>query len=295
MQEIISMLEEDNFYVSRKAIYDDIKTLRDNGYDIQIIKGSTMKYHLLNHSLDLVEAKLLYDFIQSTNFLTSKKSSEISDKILNNISTYQKESIIKTSRKNNSSLTSGHSLYIFNDLQYAISNNYMVSFKYFDITLNKKKKYRKEEKIYVLLPYALVLIQQRYYCIFYSKEHNSFSNYRLDKIDNLSIDKVVHEKIPFDIEEHLSKSFNMFAGKPENITIEFDNELLNVVMDQFGLDLMILDSNEKTFTINLTTTISDNFLSWITQFKTKAKIKDPKNIVARYKEHLLELINHYSN
>ena len=59
MQDIITLLEQEDIFVSRKAIYDDIKVLRENGYDIEIIKGKQMKYHLLNHTFDLIEAKLI--------------------------------------------------------------------------------------------------------------------------------------------------------------------------------------------------------------------------------------------
>ena len=85
----------------------------------------------------------------------------------------------------------------------------------------------------------------------------------------------------------------MFAGKPENITIQFQNELLNVVLDEFGLDLLIIDKSDTHFTINITTTITDNFLSWISQFKNKAKIIAPISIIERYKQHLKDILNTY--
>ncbi|NLC96723.1 MAG: WYL domain-containing transcriptional regulator [Erysipelotrichaceae bacterium] len=293
MQEIISYLENEDIYVSRKAIYNDIKILRENGYEIQIIKGKQMKYYLLNHPLELVDAKLLYDSINSIEFISSNKRKEIIDKLFENISIYQKESILKTSKTNSKSYYNNEFLYILNDIQNAISSNKSVTFKYFDITLNKKKVYRKQQKKYTLVPYALVLINQRYYCIFYSDKYDSFSNYRIDKIDNLIINEQTYEKKPFNLDEYLSKSFNMFAGKKENITIEFHNELLNIVLDEFGLDILITNQNENTFTINITTTISNNFLSWLAQFGEKAKIINPSEIIERYKKHLNQILQLY--
>ncbi len=293
MQDIITLLEQEDIFVSRKAVYDDIKVLRENGYDIEIIKGKQMKYHLLNHTFDLIEAKLIYDSINSINFLSSKTTQSLSNKLLDTMSIYQKELIINSSLKTNSKYNNDKTLYILSDLQNAIINAYLVSFNYFDITLDKQKKYRYNKKQYELLPYALVLIQQRYYCIFYSLQHKSFSNYRVDKIDNLTIKNESLEKMPFNLEEYLSKSFKMFAGKPENITIQFQNELLNVVLDEFGLDLLIIDKSDTHFTINITTTITDNFLSWISQFKNKAKIIAPISIIERYKQHLKDILNTY--
>ncbi len=294
MQDIITLLEQEDIFVSRKAIYDDIKTLRENGYDIEIIKGKQMKYHLLNHSLDLIESKLIYDSINSINFLSPITTQKITDKVLNNISIYQKDSIIKSSKQTTNKYNNDKILYILNDLQNAINSNYLVKFNYFDITIDKQKQYRNNKKQYELIPYALVLMQQRYYCIFYSPQHKSFSNYRVDKIDNLTIINNSLEKIPFNLEEYLSKSFNMFAGNTENITIEFQNELLNVVLDEFGLDVLITNKNSKSFTINLTTTVSNNFLSWISQFGDKAKIKAPNSIIERYKQHLINILEFYN-
>lgn len=72
--EIINLLKEkygiDSF---RTTISDDIQLLKDFGMEIESVRSSTNKYHLVSRSFDLPELKLLIDAVESSKFITKKK------------------------------------------------------------------------------------------------------------------------------------------------------------------------------------------------------------------------------
>lgn len=293
LKDIMYYLENKGISVERKVIYNDIKLLNSLGYEIEIIKGKIMKYHLLNHPIESVEAKLIYDSLNSMNFISKEKTNKIIDSIFNQISIYQKKKIIKNSYIPNKTILNKNFLYILDSLQNAIENDKYVSFKYFDITLGKNKQYRKQKSDYTLIPYSLVLIQQNYYCIFYSEHYKSFSNYRVDRIDELQILEKQAIKIPFEIDKHIQKSFNMFSGLKELIKVEFKNDVFHRIVDKFGYDFTILEKKENSFIASFNISVSNSFFSWITQFGEDAIILSPKNVVDDFKSFLNTLINMY--
>lgn len=290
LKDIIEKLENKGFFIERKTIYDDIKSLKKLGYDIEVVKGSIMKYHLLNHTYDIIEAKLMFDAINSLNFLDQKKIKEISEKFLNQLSVFQKNKILKSSIINQNNISNKNILYNINELQNAIDKNNFVSFKYFDININKQKQYRKQSKKYTLLPYAIILVSQNYYCICYDEKYKNFSNYRIDKMDNIIVEDITSLKIPFDLNDYTGKSFNMFSGNSESVSVEFKNDVSNLVIDKFSWNFIIVEKKENSFIANFNITVSPTFYSWIAQFGTNAKIISPVSVKDDFKSYVKSLL-----
>mgnify|MGYP000656494435 CR=1 FL=1 len=51
----------------------------------------------------------------------------------------------------------------------------------------------------------------------------------------------------FDIGNYSKRTFGMFAGDENTLEIEFDNNLIGVVMDRFGKDIILNSNTENTF------------------------------------------------
>jgi predicted DNA-binding transcriptional regulator YafY len=81
VSEIIDYLEKEGISAERKAIYNDIKTLQDFGMDICREKTGTVTYKLVSRDFELPELKLLVDAVQSSKFITEKKSLELIKKV----------------------------------------------------------------------------------------------------------------------------------------------------------------------------------------------------------------------
>jgi predicted DNA-binding transcriptional regulator YafY len=85
----------------------------------------------------------------------------------------------------------------------------------------------------------------------------------------------------------------MFSGVEKRVTIRFDQELLNVVIDRFGIEVDIKKVDEKYFEITETVYVSPTFLSWVIQFQNKAKIIEPIEVIEEMKQTLEITLKNY--
>ena len=79
---LIEELARYDIRAERKSIYDDMNQLIDFGYDIILVKSRTNGgYYLASREFELAELKLLVEVVQSSKFITLKKSRELIGKI----------------------------------------------------------------------------------------------------------------------------------------------------------------------------------------------------------------------
>ena len=64
-----------------------------------------------------------------------------------------------------------------------------------------------------------------------------------------------------------------------DVSIMFDNELVGVVYDRFGVNVPIIKTDNKHFVCNVKVAVSPHFLSWIISFGGKARILSPDSVV----------------
>ena len=82
MQEIMEALAAYDITAERKSIYADLEEIRNLGIDIVgEQKGKSYLYHVAGRQFELAELKLLVDAIQSSKFITAKKSRELIKKL----------------------------------------------------------------------------------------------------------------------------------------------------------------------------------------------------------------------
>ncbi|MBR4754398.1 MAG: WYL domain-containing protein, partial [Lachnospiraceae bacterium] len=90
MPEIQEYLEGYGVTADRKSLYDDLESLRVLGLDIIGEKtGKNFTYHVGSKQFDIAELKLLVDAIQSSKFITEKKSNELIKKITGRASDFE--------------------------------------------------------------------------------------------------------------------------------------------------------------------------------------------------------------
>ena len=80
--QIIAYLKSHDITAERKTIYSDIEALRDFGLDIiQVSEGNNHGYYIASRDFELPELKLLVDSVQSSKFITHKKTLSLIKKI----------------------------------------------------------------------------------------------------------------------------------------------------------------------------------------------------------------------
>ena len=92
--ELIQLLD-DRFSIKtqRTRIAQDIQALEDFGFEIGRVRGQSNNYYFDKRSFEPAELKLLIDAIQSSLFITERKSQELTEKIAKLAPAYVGESL----------------------------------------------------------------------------------------------------------------------------------------------------------------------------------------------------------
>jgi len=280
--EMISELAKVGISAERKSIYDDLEYLGLFGYDICSNKTRTTNYYIASRDFELPELKLLVDSVQASKFITKKKSMELIAKIEKLTS---HENAKKLHRQvfvtNRAKTLNEHIYYNVDKIHDAIAQGKQITFKYFVIDVNKKKVYRKNGELYTESPVSLTWDDENYYLITYKEKYDSFTHYRVDKMENIEITenpRMLPEK-EFDLSNYAKSTFQMFGGDETEVSIEFANDLVGVVFDRFGMDIPIIKKDENHFICHVKVAVSPHFLSWIMSFGKQAKIISPDYVV----------------
>ncbi|HOV25663.1 MAG TPA: WYL domain-containing protein [Pseudobacteroides sp.] len=298
INDMIAELERYGITAERKSIYDDIEALRHYGIDIATRKTKTTDYFVASRVFELPELKLLVDAVQCSKFVTHKKSNDLIKKIESLASSHQAALLHRQVYVTNRVKAINENIYYNVDrLHVAIAENKQVSFKYYDYDIKKEKKYRKNGELYFVSPYALSWDDENYYLITFSEKYNDFTHYRVDRMTNIEIIDQPRTILPdneqFNIAEYSKKVFNMFGGEEETVRLQFDNSLVNTVIDRFGKDVTLDKVDDSSFSIRINVAISSTFFSWIAQFGNKVKILSPESVIEKYQNSIQEILEQY--
>lgn len=290
--EIIEMLAEYGVSVERKTLYNDIQLLKGFGLDIVMNNGKQYSYYLASRDFELPELKLLADAVASSRFLTDKKSRELLRKIEDLASVYEGKQINRQVYVTNRVKSMNERIYINVDIIHrAIQEKKQISFKYFDYDLEKKKRYR--DGLRVASPFALTWDDERYYLVaFYPKRPDNYTNFRIDRMEEIEIleDKVAKVPKDFSLSEYMNSTFSMFSGEIRDVKLRFRNFLINAVLDRFGKSVIIIPDGDDHFTVNVKVRLGAPFYGWMFQFGENASIVRPSDVKQQYIDMLHSVI-----
>ena len=299
MPEIVTALNEYGISAERKSIYDDIEALRVFGMDIIGEKsGRTFMYHVGSRDFELAELKLLVDSVQSSKFITAKKSNELISKIEKIASKHEAKQLQRQVFVSERIKTMNESIYYNVDIIHsAIANNAKIKFQYFQWNVNKQQELRHDGEYYLISPWALTWDDENYYMIGYDHKVGIIKHYRVDKM--LRIEETVENREGrqhfrrFDMAVYAKKMFGMFDGKEQSVKIECDNSLAGVMIDRFGKSVSMIKKDEEHFVVNVTVAVSRQFFGWIISLGSGVVITEPENVVEQLKEEIRDLNKRY--
>jgi predicted DNA-binding transcriptional regulator YafY len=284
VNEIIEELAKYDISAERKSIYSDIELLTSFGIDIICEKGRANKYFVGSRDFELPELKLLVDAVQSSKFITHKKSEELIKKIEKLTSIHEAKELHRQVIVADRVKTMNESIYYnIDEIHKAIQQNKQIRFKYFDYNLDKQIEYRRDGEWYYASPYALTWSDDNYYMIAYYERYNGISNFRVDRmaaIEMVEEDRIMCEDTKdFNVADYSKRIFRMFSGETETVKLQFDNSLINVVIDRFGKDIVINRQDDDHFIITVDVVATNTFLGWLFMFGEKVKILSPEHLI----------------
>lgn len=293
--EIIDYLDKCGVSAERKSIYNDIKTLQDFGLDIDKSKSKNVVYKLLSRNFELAELKLLVDAIQSSKFITEKKSVELINKLESLTSEYEGKLLQRQVVVNNRVKTMNEKIYYNTDNIYkAIDEGKQITFDYYhwEVDFNSKEKavMKKKKDLYQVSPWVLAWDDENYYLIGYDSTESKVKHYRVDKMNKIQVTDQSRDGMDifkkFNPATYSKRVFGMFGGEETEVKMLFRNDLIGVVIDQFGKNVFLSKADEDSFFVTTKVNLSPQFYGWLFGFGDSVKVVSPQKVADEYTKRL---------
>src|SRR5699024_4333121 len=297
MEQIISKLKSfsDEKY-DKRTIKSDMEALNRVDFEIQENKGKYGKI-LYSHQARLFETyqlRLIIDAILSARFITTNEKQNLIEKVKQLTSKHIAKTFpgpIMFSQSSNEEYE--RVKYNIDQVYRAISEKKVLIYQYGRYNVDKEFVYGRDGSFYYVEPYALIWQNDNYYLIGRFQETDEMRHYRLDRIRGAKISEESFVRQEFHLQEYVDQSFMMFAGREIRIKIRFNNELINVVLDRFGLDADIRKDGDNHFILSTKAKLSDGLVNWILTWGDQAKVLSPDYLKSRVKKEVKNLMALY--
>lgn len=281
MAQLIELLDGCGISAERKSIYDDLESLRTFGVEIETTPTRTVGYYIAERDFSLPELKLLVDAVQSSKFITTKKSLELISKIENLASRHEASQLQRQVFVQNRIKTMNESIYYNVDfIHSAISRNVQIAFRNFMWDVHGERVLRRDGAEYTVSPWALTWDDENYYLVAYEEAEQKIKHYRVDKmmrirlLDTARTGQNVFAK--FDTAVYSKKIFGMYGGEEKLVKLRCARHLAGVIIDRFGKDSMLVEDGDG-FTVTVHVFESPTFLSWVMGFGRDMQVLSPES------------------
>ena len=297
--QIIAYLKSHYITAERKTIYSDIEALRDFGLDIiQASEGNNHGYYVASRDFELPELKLLVDSVQSSKFITHKKTLSLIKKIEKLASIHSAQLLNRQVFVKKRIKTMNESIYYnVDEIHNGISSNRKIRFLYFEYNVAKERVYRHGGAYYVVSPFAMTWDDENYYMVAFDSAAGIIKHYRVDKMEKITVldeerdGQDAYEAL--DMAVYARKTFGMFTGEEVKVHLRFENHLVGAVLDRLGRDVILVPDGEDHFTVWTDVIVSPQFFAWLCGFQTAAKVIGPDDVVKQMAEHVKSIAAQY--
>ena len=296
MARVIERLKAEEIPSERKGLYGDIEALREAGLDVQYRGGAEGGWFIGGRQFQLAEVKMLVDVVESSRFLSRKKSEELISKLSSLISRHEAKDLQRQVYVQGRVKTMNESIYYNVDkIQEVIAANQVMSFLYFSYDRKKEKLLRRGGQRYIVSPKGLIWDRENYYLAGFDHKHMELRHYRVDKM--LDIDREGLMQLGeqggawFDTASYSQKHFSMFGGKESFVTLRCHEALAGVILDRFGMEVSLVPDGDAHFTVTLEVVVSPQFWGWLFGLGDGAALTAPFWAVQAYRQRLKDLLS----
>ena len=296
--DLIAALAAYDCEADRRTIYSNVEILQDFGIDV-IKKENGQGYYIGSRDFELPELKLLVDSVQSSKFITEKKSRELIGKLMQLTNEQKARQLNRSVFIRNRMKTGNEKVYYNVDtLHEAMNRNRQIRFKYGEWTAAKELVEKKGGTEYQVSPWALTWDDENYYLIAFDEAAGIIKHYRVDKM--LKIGLTDEERVgrdsfeDFDLAAFSKKTFGMFGGPDANVVLRCRNSLAGVVIDRFGREISLVPEDGEHFHVHVTVAVSPQFFGWVTGIGPGIEIASPADVREAYGAYLAEILSKYT-
>ena len=290
--QLIGELDLRGIRAERKSVYDDLEALRLFGLDVQSRKGRSPGWFVGRREFELPELKLLVDVVQSSRFITRKKSDALIRKLEGLASSHQARQLQRQVYVSGRVKAMNESIYYNVDkLHTALSARKSITFRYFDYDMHRNKVFRREGRRYAVSPYGLIWNSENYYLVAYDISNQEMRHYRADKMAEIvvtGLDRQGRERYPdFQIDRYGQKHFGMYSGREVKVTLRGRRDKAGLVWDRFGQEVILIPDGPDHFTVTLPVVMSPQFFGWLFGLDGGLTLVGPHEAVYAYRQRLL--------
>jgi predicted DNA-binding transcriptional regulator YafY len=283
MKEILEYLDSNGISAERKSIYNDIELLNNYGYDINFKKERPSGYYIGSREFELAELKLLVDAVQSSKFITERKSNSLISKLEKMSSKYEAHNLQRQVYVTNRVKADNEAiLYNIDFIHEAIGDNKKIIFKYCEWNTDKKLVYRNHGEDYIVSPVTLLWDDENYYLVAYDDENERIKHFRVDKIRDIRVSDMKRDRNDLINEikpdAYSKQHFGMFSGDVETVTLCFEKSAVGIVIDRFGKEIDIIPRNGECCATRVKVNVSNTFFGWIATSRGRIRIEGPETV-----------------
>ena len=295
--ELIKALEGYNCEADRRTIYSNVEILQEFGLDV-IKKENGQGYYIGSRDFELPELKLLVDAVQSSKFITEKKSRELIGKLMQLAGEQKAKQLNRSVFIRNRMKTGNEKVYYNVDaLHEAMNRNRQIRFRYGEWSTGKQLVMKKGGREYFVSPWALTWDDENYYLIAFDEEAGIIKHYRVDKMLDIGLtdrERVGQEAFQdFDLAAFSKKTFGMFGGPDAEVVLRCEESLVGVIIDRFGRETAIVPEDGGYFHVHVTIAVSPQFYGWVTGIGAGIEIVSPAHVRDGYREYLQTILAKY--
>lgn len=295
MPQIIERLAELGISAERKSVYRDLDTLRETGWDIRTLHTRPVQYVLVRSELGFDDVMMLIDIVQSSRFITERKSNQLVKSLKGLVSERERKQLSQRVHVKGRVKSQSESVFHSVDkIHEALQRKRQIEFLYFSYGTNLKRAPRYAGKRYRLTPVKVVYAENNYYLAAFDDEDQRIKTYRIDRMELLQVSDVKASKnamvANYEYEDFAHQSFGMFHGDPARVTLRVEKPLMDVIVDRFGRDVLVLESRPASADVCVDVRVSPQFFGWVAGLNGGVTIKSPRRVTEEYCDWLKSLL-----
>ena len=282
--------------IERKAISRNISLLKEADIPISSTRNGS---YLEENEFENSELHLLIDGILCSKYITKKQSIALIDKLRKLSNRYFKVHVKNIYTLTQQEKTDNQDLfYNIEIIDEAIEKMKMVQFDFNKYGIDKKLHKSSSHKV---MPYRLILHNQRYYLMALHEDRKELRYYRLDHITNM---KLLEDSPLTDI--HMVKSYTsdshddpsisrpyLFTDKAEYIEFITEEWMMDQVIEWFGFHVKV--KKLENGTIHIRVKSSPRAVEyWAMQFLNYIEVINPPELRERIKSNLQQGLDKYT-
>lgn len=294
INQLIELLGNYSYTVTRNTVKSDINSLIDVGYKIIETKcrSNTSCYYYENE-FSIEECRIILDSLYSNKFIRSDYKRNIKEKILCNIS-YMDRVILRNSVITetiiNNKIDINKNLFILHN---AIIGRKII--KFINVTRDFDKRIIEKKKVESFIPKEIYYYNDRYYLIGFNI-NLEIRHYRIDRLAKIISIESHNNKDKIDLKDYGLINFDMFgAKKVERIELKVNKSLINSVIEKFGerVDIHKCLEDEDYFIFSAFVGINKGLVRWILKQGAEIKVIYPEYLIEKIKNEIEKLKNLY--